>query len=119
MRRRTRWALGSAVGLMVALSMFVVPAMGDGPVLGETGVLHLHLNADGDRFVYDPANSGADLTQTLSETQCKLAGGGDSLVSVIGSGQSSKHPFAGLKDHRIGVGQKYEGTGEPCARINK
>ena len=45
---------------------------------------------------------------------------GASLVSFAGSGtQANKNPFPGLKDHRLGVGQNGEGTGEPCARINK
>jgi hypothetical protein len=104
---------------MVMVSLFVIPALGEGPVTGEVGVLRLHLSSDGDRFVFDPS-SGPDLTQTLSETNCKLASAGDSLVSLVGSSSyASKMPFPGLKDHRIGVGQKFEGTGEPCARINK
>jgi len=104
---------------MVAVSLLVIPALGQGPVTGEVGVLRLHLNSDGDRFVFDPS-TGPDLTQTLSETSCKLISAGDLLVSLVGSSShSSKMPFAGLKDHRIGVGQKFEGTGEPCARINK
>jgi hypothetical protein len=119
MRRSLRWPLAGVVGVMVAVSLLVIPALGQGPVTGEVGVLRLHLNSDGDRFVFDPS-TGPDLTQTLSETNCKLASSGDSLVSLVGSSShSSKMPFPGLKDHRIGVGQKFEGTGEPCARINK
>jgi hypothetical protein len=42
------------------------------------------------------------------------------LVEIVGSGtQTNKRPYAGLRDHRIGVGQQGEGTGEPCARINR
>jgi hypothetical protein len=42
------------------------------------------------------------------------------LVALTASNaQPSKHPYPGLKDHRIGVGQTGEGNGEPCARINK
>jgi hypothetical protein len=45
---------------------------------------------------------------------------GDDLASIVGDGtQVNKRPYAGLKDHRLGVGQNGEGNGEPCARINK
>jgi hypothetical protein len=119
MRKGLRWPLAGAVGLLIAVSLLVIPAMGQGTVTGEVGVLRLHLNSDGDRIVFDPS-TGPDLTQTLTQTNCKLASTGDSLVSLVGSGTyPTKKPFAGLKEHRIGVGQNYEGTGEPCARINK
>ncbi|HVR79865.1 MAG TPA: hypothetical protein VMS99_15920 [Acidimicrobiia bacterium] len=120
MRKGWRWPLAGVAGLMVAISLFVIPAMGQGPVTEEVGVLHLHLNSDGDRFVFDAVAPGPNLVQTLSQTNCKLSSSGASLVGVVGSGdQLNKKPFAGLKDHRIGVGQNGEGNGEPCARINK
>ncbi len=119
MRKGLRWSIAGVIGLIAVASLLVIPAFGDGPVYGDVGVLRLHLNADGDRLVYDPT-TGADLTQTLSQSNCKLSSSGDSLLSIVGSGSLTiKKPFAGLKDHRIGVGQNYEGTGEPCARINK
>ena len=119
MRKGLRWSLAGVVGLIAVVSLLVIPAFGDGPVFGDVGVLRLHLNSDGDRLVYDPS-TGADLTQALSQTSCKLSSSGASLLSIVGtSAYASKKPFAGLKDHRIGVGQNYEGTGEPCARINK
>ena len=105
MRRGSRWPLAAVVGVLAAASLFVIPAFGNGPVTGEVGVLRLHLNSDGDRFVFDPS-TGPNLTQTLSQTNCKLESTGDSLVSLVGSqSHSSKMPFPGLKDHRIGVGQ--------------
>lgn len=118
MRRGLRWSLAGAVALLAMVSLLVIPAFGDTPVMGQVGVLRLHLNTDGDRLVYDPS-TGADLTQTLSQSSCKLASSGDSLATLVGtSSNSSKKPFAGLKDHRIGVGQSHEDDKE-CARINK
>jgi hypothetical protein len=106
--------------LVVAVSLFVIPAIGEDTVTGEVGTLRLHLANDGDRLVYDPVADGEpNLTQTLSQSGCKLSSSGDSLVAFsASSSQSSKKPFPGLKDHRIGVGQNGEGNGEPCARIN-
>ena len=119
MRNGSRWSLAGVVGLVAVVSLLVMPALGDGPVYGDVGVLRLHLNSDGDRLVYTPT-TGDELTQTLSQSNCKLASSGASLLSIVGSGSLSiKKPFAGLKEHRIGVGQTFEGTGEPCARINK
>lgn len=118
MRSRWRWSVAGVVGLALAAGLFVVPALGEGPVAGEVGLLRLQLNSSGDKFVYDPA-SGPDLVQTLSQTSCKIKSSGDSLVSLTASSShSSKKPFPGLKDHRIGVGQTGEGNGEPCARID-
>ena len=120
MRRGWRWSLAGVVGVMVAVSVLVIPAMGDSPVTTEVGTLRLHLNSDGDRLVFDPVAPGPNLVQTLSQSNCKLSSSGASLVGIVGSGtQVNKKPFAGLKDHRIGVGQTGEGNGEPCARINK
>ncbi len=120
MRRYLRWPLAVVVAAMVAVSVLVIPALGQGPITTEVGTLFIHLNSDGDRVVFDPVAVGPNLVQTLSETNCKLSSTGDSLVAIVGSGtQVSKKPFAGLKDHRIGVGQNGEGNGEPCARINK
>ena len=120
MRRGWRWSLAGVVGVMVAVSVLVIPAMGDSPVTTEVGTLRLHLNSDGDRLVFDPVAPGPNLVQTLSQSNCKLSSSGASLVGIVGSGTKvNKKPFAGLKDHRIGVGQTGEGNGEPCARINK
>ena len=118
MKRGVRWPLAGVVGLMVAVSLVVIPALGDGPITTDVGTLRLHLNSDGDRVVFDPDAPGANLVQNLSQTNCKL--GSNNLLTIVGSGtQLNKQPFAGLKDHRIGVGQKGEGSGEPCARINQ
>jgi hypothetical protein len=120
MRRGWRWSLAGVVGVMVAVSVLVIPALGDSPITTEVGTLRLHLNSDGDRVVFDPVAPGPDLVQTLSQSNCELSSSGASLVGIVGSGtQVNKKPFAGLKDHRIGVGQTGEGNGEPCARINK
>jgi hypothetical protein len=120
MSRGLRWPLAVVVAAMVAVSVLVIPALGQGPITTEVGTLFIHLNADGDRVVFDPVAVGPNLVQTLSETNCKLSSTGDSLVAIVGSGtQANKKPFAGLKDHRIGVGQNGEGNGEPCARINR
>jgi hypothetical protein len=120
MRKGSRWSLAGVVGLVAVVSLLVMPAFGDGPVTAEAGTLRLHLNSDGDKVVFDPVAPGPNLTQTLSQTSCKLSSSGASLVSIVGSSaNANKKPFAGLKDHRIGVGQTGEGNGEPCARINK
>ncbi len=112
---------GGAAGVVAAVSLLMVPAFGDGPITTELGVLRLHLNSDGDRVVFDPTAPGNDQPQELTGgTNCKFTSTGASLVSFAASGlPANKNPFPGLKDHRIGVGQTGEGTGEPCARINK
>ncbi len=120
MNRRRLWFLAGITAVVAAVSLLMVPAFGDGPILGEAGVLRLHLASDGDKLIFDPTAAGDNQVQTLSASNCKLSSAGASLVEILGSGsQSNKHPYAGLKDHRIGVGQSNEGTGEPCARINK
>lgn len=120
MEKRGRRAMTILIGIAVMGSLIVVPAIGQEPVTSDAGLLRLHLGADGDRFDFDPSDSSANLVQTLSQSNCRLSSGGDVLVSVVGDGtQTSKRPYAGLKDHRIGVGQNGEGNGEPCARINK
>jgi hypothetical protein len=106
--------------LVVAVSLFVIPALGEDTVTAEVGTLRLHMANDGDRLVFDPVAAGPNLTQTLSQSNCRLTWTGDDLASIVGDGtQVNKRPYAGLKDHRLGVGQNGEGNGEPCARINK
>ena len=120
MRRRRFWWLAGAAGAVVAISLLMVPALGDGPITAELGTLRLHLDSDGDRVIFDPTAPGSNQVQTLTAPNCKLTSTGASLVSFVGSAaQANKNPFAGMKDHRIGVGQNGEGNGEPCARINK
>jgi hypothetical protein len=120
MKRRRRWWLAGAAGVVAAVSLLMVPAFGDGPITAELGTLLLHLDSDGDKVIFDPAATGSNQVQTLTAPNCKLASTGASLVSFEGSAtQANKNPFAGMKDHRIGVGQTGEGNGEPCARINK
>jgi hypothetical protein len=120
MKRRRRWWLAGAAGVVVAVSLLMVPALGDGPITTELGVLRLHLDSDGDSVTFDPIAPGSNQVQTLTAPNCKLTSTGASLVSFAGSAtQANKNPFPGLKDHRIGVGQTGEGNGEPCARINK
>jgi hypothetical protein len=114
------WSLTGVVGLAVAVGLWVIPALGDGPVTVETGTLRLHLNSDGDKVIFDPIAPGADVVQTLSQSKCKLTSSGASLVGFSAAAtQANKNPYPGLKDHRIGVGQTGEGNGEPCARINR
>ncbi len=118
MKRRRRLTLVAILGLAIAVSLFILPAAGDGPVIADLGTLHLDMGPEGDRFVFDPV-TGDDLEQTLSQSNCRLSSD-ELLVDITGAGtQLNKRPFAGLKDHRIGVGQNGEGKGEPCARINK
>ena len=121
MKRRRRWWLAGAAGVVAAVSLLMVPAFGDGPITAELGTVRLHLDSDGDKVIFDPTAPGSNQIQTLTAgTNCKLTSTGASLVSFAASAtQANKNPFPGLKDHRIGVGQNGEGTGEPCARINK
>jgi hypothetical protein len=120
MRRSLRWSLAAVVGLAAAVSLLVIPALGNSPVFGPVGTIRVQLNADGDKVIFDPDAPGPNLVQTLSSSNCKLSSSGDSLLTIVGSSShSSKKPYAGLKDHRIGVGQIWEGSGEPCARINR
>jgi hypothetical protein len=120
MVKRRRWSWAGLLAVMAAVSLSMLPAMGQGPITEDVGLVRLHLGSDGDRFVFDPTAPGSDQVQILSETNCRLSSSGATLVSVVGSGaQANKHPYAGLKDHRLGVGQNGEGNGEPCARINK
>ena len=121
MKTRRRWWLAGAAGVVAAVSLLMVPALGDGPITTEIGVLRLHLDSDGDRVTFVPT-AGSNQTQTLTVPMngCKLTSSGASLVSFAATGTpASKNPFPGLTGHRIGVGQNGEGTGEPCARINK
>jgi hypothetical protein len=120
MKRKWRWPTAGVVGLVVAVSLFVIPAVGEDTITADVGLLRLHMAGDGDRLVYDPVAAGPDLIQTLTQTNCRLSSTGASLTTIVGGGsQANKQPYAGLKDHRIGVGQNGEGNGEPCARINK
>jgi hypothetical protein len=118
--KRRRWWLAGAAGVAAAISLLMVPALGDGPITSEVGVLRLHLDSDGDKLIFDPTAAGSNQTQTLTAPGCKLTSTGVSLVGFAASAtQTNKSPFPGLKDHRIGVGQNGEGNGEPCARINR
>jgi hypothetical protein len=120
MRKNWRWPAAGLLGLVVAVSLFVIPAIGQDTVFGDVGTLRLQMNnTDGDRLVYDPvAPDEPGLTQTLSQTNCKLASTGDSLMSIVGSSSFPiKKPAAGLRDHRIGVVQLLEHH-ELCARID-
>ena len=118
MKRRRLWWLAGAAGVVAAVALLMLPALGEGPVLGEVGVLHLQMDSGGDKFVYNPADSDDNLVQTLAATNCKLASSGDSLVQVVGSGSFPiKKPFAGLRDHRLGVVQFLEHS-DLCARID-
>ena len=121
MKRRRRWWLAGAAGVVAAVSLLMVPAFGDGPITAELGTVRLHLDSDGDKVTFDPVAPGSTQIQTLTAgTNCKLTSTGAPLISFAASAtQASKNPFPGLKDHRIGVGQNGEGSGEPCARINK
>jgi hypothetical protein len=107
---------------MVAVSLFVIPALGQGPITADVGTLRLQMNSGGDKFVFDPDAAGPDVTQSLSASNCKLS----SVESLVDLGAkalpgtpANKLPYPGLKDHRIGVGQTGEGNGEPCARVNQ
>ena len=75
MKQRRRWWLASAAGVVAAVSLLMVPALGDGPVIEELGVLRLHLDTDGDRVTFVPA-AGSNQTQTLTAPNCKLTSTG-------------------------------------------
>jgi hypothetical protein len=119
MKKNWRWPAAGVVGLLAAISVFVVPAIGEDTVFADVGTLRLHMDGDGDRLVYDPvAADEPNLTQTLTQTNCKLASSGDSLMNIVGtSSVPIKRPAAGLRDHRIGVVQLLEHH-ELCARID-
>jgi hypothetical protein len=121
MKKNWRWPAAGAIGLLVAVSLFVIPAFGEVTVAGEVGTLRLHMASDGDRLVYEVADVIVD-EQELSQTGCKLepisAPNATLMTFSASNTPGSKTPFPGLKDHRIGVGQNGEGNGEPCARIN-
>ena len=72
MRRGWRWSLAGVVGLVVAVSLFIVPALGD-EVMGDVGELRLQLNSDGDRFVFDPVGTNTVQVQELRQTNCRLS----------------------------------------------
>jgi hypothetical protein len=118
--KRRRWWLAGAAGVAAAVSLLMVPALGNGPIKTELGVLQLHLDSDGDSAIFDPIAPGSNQVQMLTAPGCRLTSTGASLVSFAASStQTNSNPFPGLKDHGIGVGQTGEGNGEPCARINK
>jgi hypothetical protein len=119
MNKRQRWSLAGVAGVLAAVTLLVVPALGQ--VGSEVGVLHLELDSGGDRFLFVPSDGGEPTQQLLTASNCRLGDTSDaSLVDVVGSGsQTNKRPYAGLKDHRLGVGQNGEGNGEPCGRINR
>jgi hypothetical protein len=119
-----RWSLLKAMAALIAVALVVVvaPAFGTDRVTVDIGVLHLHLDADGDSLRFDPTSGAPSLNQGLGVAgQCRLTSSGpDSLVTFSAtSANPTRNPYPGLKDHRIGVGQTGEGNGEPCARINK
>jgi hypothetical protein len=127
MNKRQRWWLAGVAGVLAAVTLLVVPALGQ--VGDETGVLHLQMDAiNGDRFLFVPTDGGEPMEQILTASNCKLhnlandVATNASLVEVVGSvlvPPGSPPPYAGLKDHRLGVGQPGEGVGEPCGKINR
>ncbi|HEX2403731.1 MAG TPA: hypothetical protein VHM29_03430, partial [Acidimicrobiia bacterium] len=82
---RRRWWLAGAAGVVAAVSLLMVPALGDGPITAELGTLRLHLDSDGDRVIFDPIAPGANQVQTLTAPNCKLTSSGASLVGFVGS----------------------------------
>jgi hypothetical protein len=120
MRKRSV-ALVATAAAIIATATWVAPAIGEEPaVVVDRGVARLQLTAAGDKITYDPL-SGSDLVQQLGvSTGCTMSTSGASVMKISASSATpSKSPVPGLKDHRLGVGQKGEGTGEPCTRINK
>jgi hypothetical protein len=120
MRRRRILLVVVATGAL-ATAAWVAPAIGEeAAVVVDRGVVRLQMTAAGDRITYDPL-SGSDQIQHLGvSTGCTMSTSGASVMKISASSASpSKSPVPGLKDHRLGVGQKGEGTGEPCTRINK
>lgn len=120
MRKRNVALVAMAAGI-IATATWVAPAIGEeAAVVVDRGVVRLQLTAAGDRITYDPL-SGSDQVQLLGvSTGCTMTSTGASIMSISASSANpSKSPVPGLKDHRLGVGQKGEGTGEPCTRINK
>lgn len=120
MRKRNVALVAMAAGI-IATATWVAPAIGEeAAVVVDRGVARLQLTAAGDRITYDPL-SGSDQIQQLGvSTGCTMSTSGASIMNISASNATpSKSPVPGLKDHRLGVGQKGEGTGEPCTRINK
>jgi hypothetical protein len=117
MKKNWRWPAAGAIGLLVAVSLFVIPAFGEVTVAGEVGTLRLHMAGEDDLLIYERVAGGTE-TQELSQTGCKLSPVSGPLGVFSASNSGGRTPFPGLKDHRIGVGQNGEGNGEPCARIN-
>jgi hypothetical protein len=121
-RRRRFWSLAGVAGLVAAVSLLVVPALGQNPIVAETGELRLDMDSNPDRFVLFNSAGVEQNQQLLTASNCKLgtAAVTGPLVKVAASGlPTNKNPFPGLKDHRLGVGQNGEGTGEKCAQINR
>ncbi len=99
MKRRRRWWLAGAAGVVAAVSLLMVPAFGDGPITAELGTVRLHLDSDGDKVIFDPTAPGSNQIQTLTAgTNCKLTSTGASLVGFAASAtQANKNPFPGLE----------------------
>ncbi len=122
MKRRRFWSLAGVAGLVAAVSLLVVPALGQNPIVAETGELRLDMDSNPDRFVLFDTAGVEQNQQLLTASNCKLgtASVTGPLVKVAASGlPTNKNPFPGLKDHRLGVGQNGEGTGEKCGQINR
>jgi hypothetical protein len=121
MRKRNVALVAMAAGI-IATATWVAPAIGEEvAIVVDRGVARLQLTAAGDKITYDPL-SGSDQVQELGvSTGCTLSTSGDSVMIISASSvpPPKSPPVPGLKDHRLGVGQKGEGTGEPCARINE
>ena len=49
MKRRRFWSLAGVVGLVATVSLLVVPALGQNPIVAETGELRLDMDSNPDR----------------------------------------------------------------------
>ncbi len=78
--------------------------------------MHLQLDADGDKVIFNPTDSETNQIQTLTahELQADLHRRLTGQVRCVSRSHAIKKPFPGLKDHRIGVGPEWSrGHGEP------
>ncbi len=119
MKRRRRWWLAGAAGVAAAVTLLVLPALGQNPIVAETGELRLEMDSNPDRFVLVDSAGVEQNEQLLTASSCKLNTAAVTGPLVILDGSGSKNPFEGLKDDRLGVGQTGEGTGEKCGQINR
>jgi hypothetical protein len=113
-------ALGA--GLMVGTSLPAGSQESPPPAYFAAGTLDLFADdATGDGFEFIPTDpAAATLTENFSSSnKSELIESGSDLVTLEAFGPSQgKLPYAGLKNHEIGVRSKGEGSGTPASRVD-